>query len=296
MKNKLNYFIIAIFFLTACRQSSPSTETREALPIKKISYTWKDANSEAFPKISAHRGGMDYAGYPENSIETIEYVVAKTGAIIECDIAITDDGQLILMHDHSLERTTTCSGKVKSKDWSQIEDCKLRDPNGDKTNYEIPLFEELMDWADDHGVLFTLDIKQGVPYEDVLDIVRKYNYLDRAAIITYNIQQAMKIHRLEPDAFISIAIRNEAELKRAMSTNIPTDRMIAFTGTRTKDKSFYQKLDNMGIPAILGTLGNLDSRAKARGDNIYQSYINDGVDILATNRPLEAFAATLNPN
>ena len=185
---------------------------------------------------------------------------------------------------------------MTKRDWSELQGCKLRDPDGDKTNYKIPLLDDLLDWADDRGVLFTLDIKQGVPYEKVLDIVRKYDYFDKAAIITYSTGQAVKIHRLAPEAYISVSIRNEDELKRIMSANIPTDQMIAFTGTRMKTKEFYKKLDDLGIPAILGTLGNLDNRAKARGGNIYQSYINDGVDILATNRPLEAFEATGNRN
>lgn len=294
MKNLAFPFLI-LTLLFSCKQSNRSTAPAD-LEFQKMTTTWHDANTPAFPKISAHRGGMDYDGYPENAIETIAYVFEKTGAIIECDIAMTDDGKLILMHDSSLERTTTCDGKVNRRDWSDIDACKLRDPNGKKTDFEIPLFDELLDWADDRGVLFTLDIKQSVPYEKVISIVKKYDYFDKAAFITYSTGQAEKIHRLAPQAFISVSIRNEDELQRIQKTDIPVDRMIAFTGTRTKSKKFYQKLDQLGIPAILGTLGNLDKRAKARGENIYQTYINDGVDILATNRPLEAFAATYSPN
>ena len=103
MKNKLNYFLLIVLFLSACRQSTPKTETAaEDLPVQKTTLTWKDANSPTFPKVSAHRGGMAYDGYPENALETIQYVFGKTGAIIECDIAMTDDGKLILMHDSSL--------------------------------------------------------------------------------------------------------------------------------------------------------------------------------------------------
>ena len=280
-----------ILFLFSCKTKNNSSVPAD-LTHENITLTWHDANTPAFPKISAHRGGMDYAGYPENALETIQYVFAKTGAIIECDIAKTDDGQLILLHDSSLDRTTTCTGKVGSQDWEQIDDCKLRDLNGKATDYEIPTLDELLDWADDKGVLFTLDIKRGVPYEKVIDIVRRYDYFDKAAIITYNLGQAQKIHRLAPEAFISVTIRNEEELQRMQQSGIPLDRMIAFTGTRTKSPAFYKKLDELGIPTILGTLGNLDKRAKARNDHIYRTYLNDGVDILATNRPLEAFVAT----
>ncbi len=294
MKNTINFCVLLLFLFFACRPNNSSAPAD--LVFEKTTHTWHDANQSSFPKVSAHRGGMNYSGYPENALETIQYVFEKTGAIIECDIAQTDDGKLILMHDSSLERTTNCDGKVDKQVWPQIDDCKLKDPNGKKTNYKIPTLEELLDWADDKGVLFTLDIKRGVPYKKVIEVVRRYKYFDKAAIITYDIGQAKKIHRLAPEAFISVSVRNEEELQWAKDSGIPLDRMIAFTGTRPSSKNLYRELDRLGIPAILGTLGNLDKRAKARGDNIYQTYIHDGVDILATNRPLEAFAATYSPN
>ena len=294
MKNHHYFWLFACLFLFACQSKNNSVPAD--LAFQKVAFTWQDAKKSTFPKISAHRGGMDYAGYPENALETIQYVFEKTGAIIECDIAETDDGVLILMHDSSLERTTTCNGKVGKQDWSQINNCKLKDADGKKTNCEIPTLDELLDWADDKGVLFTLDIKRGVPYEKVIEAVQQYDYFDKAAFITYDIGQAKKIHSLAPKAFISMSIRNEEELQWAKDSGIPLDRMVAFTGTRLSSKKLYMELDRLGIPAILGTLGNLDKSAKARGDNIYQKYINDGVDILATNRPLEAFAATYSPN
>lgn len=293
MKQTQLYLFVSLLFFIACRNNNQAPRNHV---FQQVSVTWQDANKASFPKISAHRGGMDYAGYPENALETIQYVFDKTGAIIECDIAETADGELILMHDGSLDRTTSCDGKVSRQDWTQINQCKLKDHKGQLTDCEIPTLDELLDWADDHGALFTLDIKQGVPYEKVIEAVRRYNYFDKAAIITYSVGQAEKIHRLAPEAFISVAIRNEEELKRMQSSNIPLDKMIAFTGTRAKSPKFYQQLDELGIPTILGTLGNLDKRAAARGDQLYQSYVQDGVDILATNRPIEAFQATFSTN
>jgi len=39
---------------------------------------------------------------------------------------------------------------------------------------------------------------------------------------------------------------------------------------------------------MLGTLGNLDRSAEVRGDQIYLDFINNGIDVLATDRPIEA--------
>lgn len=42
---------------------------------------------------------------------------------------------------------------------------------------------------------------------------------------------------------------------------------------------------------MLGTLSNLDRQAKARGDQLYETWKANGIDIIATDRPFEAFKA-----
>ena len=83
----------------------------------------------------------------------------------------------------------------------------------------------------------------------------------------------------------------DPEFDRLLKTKIPTENMLAFTGTRMSDKSLYQRLHNEDIVCILGTLGNLDKQAEARGDELYLGWKKQGVDILATDRPFEAYKA-----
>ena len=67
--------------------------------------------------------------------------------------------------------------------------------------------------------------------------------------------------------------------------------MIAFTGTSEPSPDLYKMLHENGIQCILGTLGNLDKSANAKGDQLYNKFILNGADILATDRPLEASKA-----
>ena len=249
---------------------------------------WSTTEKPLFPKISAHRGGMTYKGYPENGLETFEHVYQQTKAIIECDISITADDVLILMHDKSLDRTTNATGKVQSKTWAEIQHSQLKDHLGNLTPYKIPTLETVLKWGKANDVLFTLDIKRGVPFEKVINMVQKFDYFPQAAIITYTLADAQLVHQLAPEAYISISIRNEAELQRVLASGIDLKQVIAFTGTSVASPELYQKLNQLKVPTILGTLGNLDNQAAAKGDKIYQKYIDMGVNILATNRPLEA--------
>ena len=64
--------------------------------------------------------------------------------------------------------------------------------------------------------------------------------------------------------------------------------MLAFTGTRLSKAPLYKRLHKEGIVCILGTLGNLDKQAEARGEDMYQYWKSLGVDILATDRPFKS--------
>ncbi len=67
----------------------------------------KNTNSNSILVI-AHRG--DWRNAPENSILAIEKAVAMGVDIIEIDIQKTRDGQLVLMHDETVDRTTNGKG------------------------------------------------------------------------------------------------------------------------------------------------------------------------------------------
>jgi len=125
--------------------------------------------------------------------------------------------------------------------------------------------------------------------------IKDTNAQDCCIIITYDIAQAERAYQLGPEFLLSVSARNDEELDKLLATEIPTENMLAFTGTRLSKTALYKRLHNEGIVCILGTLRNLDKQAKARGEQMYQQWKNLGVDILATDRPFEAYSA-INEN
>ena len=112
-------------------------------------------------------------------------------------------------------------------------------------------------------------------------------------VITYNVNDALAVHRFNENLMISVSIRNDEEWQRMKTSGLPFNRMVAFTGTRLSPKGLYETLHTENIPTILGTLGNLDKLAAAQGDSkTYTRFLDLGIDILATDRPLEAGAIT----
>lgn len=68
--------------------------------------------------ISGHRGSY-ITGYPENAIETFAYVLKHTPAFFEIDPRLTKDSVVVLLHDATLDRTTTGKGKLSDFTWKR---------------------------------------------------------------------------------------------------------------------------------------------------------------------------------
>jgi glycerophosphoryl diester phosphodiesterase len=99
---------------------------------------------------------------------------------------------------------------------------------------------------------------------------------------------ARKVYDLDKSLMISVTIRNDEEFQRIVDTKIPFSNLIVFTGTTLADSSLYHKIHQQGALTILGTMGNIDNSAKAKGSKVYQNCIATGVNVLATDYPVEA--------
>lgn len=238
--------------------------------------------------ISAHRGGKGYVGYPENCLQTMQYIKKHIpNALFEIDVAKSKDSVLLLMHDNSLERTTTGFGRVDQKNWATLSQLKLKDDFDSIVDFKIPLFKDVLDWAKKENAILTVDIKRSVDPAEVLHFIEENDALDQSVIITYSIKTAQKLYKLNPNVVLSVSIRNMEEYNRAANSGIPWKNMVAFTGTVESDPLLYKKLHQNGVLCMLGTLGNLDKRAAAKGEHLYREWAKLGIDIFATDRPLE---------
>ena len=94
------------------------------------------------PIIVAHRGL--HGVLPENSLAAM--TAAWDAGILwcECDVQISLDGVPIVIHDETLERTTTGRGRVAELRLDQLGDLRLRDGGGNPTSHKLPALEELL--------------------------------------------------------------------------------------------------------------------------------------------------------
>ncbi len=244
--------------------------------------------------ISAHRGGPS-AGLPENGIETMDAIMAGVPAIMEIDVAQSTDGVLYLMHDRTIDRTTTGTGRTADLAWDEIKDLNLVDEAGWVTPYKVPSFAAALDWAKGKSVL-QVDFKRTASFEDTIAMIRAKDMAQNVILIAYSEEQAVKLHALAPDMLISYSISAPGDLEAVINAGIPADRIVAFTGTRTARPDLYAALDAADVEVIFGTLGRPDRSidgviARFGTPERYAELGAGGVDVLATDRGREAAEA-----
>ncbi len=279
------FLLLLIFLLPvqSCKITAPKQSgTKEFKGVYDLRYPLSK------PLISGHRGADEYLGYPENCLETFQFLRAKMDIIIECDIAKTKDGVLVLMHDKSVDRTTTGAGQIKELTYAELMDLRLKDHTGSLTNYKIPKFEEILKWAKSSNTILSVDKKRSAALAEIITEIKKQQAEAHVMMISYSAEMSQEIYNIAPELVQSVSIRNKEELARWESIKIPpADRTIAFTGTRRSSEELYDSIHQYGIPCIFGTLGNIDQQARTKGNHIYFNLLDLGIDIIATDRPLE---------
>jgi glycerophosphoryl diester phosphodiesterase len=122
--------------------------------------------------------------------------------LIECDVHLSSDGRLVVIHDHTLDRTTSGSGLVK--DYTAAELRRLDAGDGEK----IPLLQEVVELAIGK-VGLVIEIKQVPPLyqgleEKLLNMLRQLGAVPECAVISFNHQAIHQLHKMEPGLQLGI--------------------------------------------------------------------------------------------
>ena len=130
---------VAIFLAASCNSGQGTSENQSRTDILREKILSGDTSSVL---VVAHRGDWRYA--PENSIAAIKHSIAVGVDVVELDLQLTKDSVLILMHDSSLDRTTTGKGKVKDWTLDSIRTLRLKNGAGLRTMHTVPTLEEAL--------------------------------------------------------------------------------------------------------------------------------------------------------
>lgn len=143
------------------------------------------------PLSVAHRGHS--IAYPENTLEAYRKAIDLGVEMIECDVNITRDGTLVMMHDSSLDRTTNGTGRVSASTWDEIQQLDAGGKfNPEFAGVKVPSAEETLLLYKEAGIFSCFEIKGADGDESdrvaqgLVDLFIKHDMLDTAFLSSYH--------------------------------------------------------------------------------------------------------------
>ena len=239
--------------------------------------------------VSGHRGGLE-KGYPENSIEGFERVLYQMPAFFEIDPRLTKDGKAVLMHDATLDRTSTAKGRLSARTFKELEGIRLKDCFGNATNSKIPLLEDVIIWSKGRTVV-NLD-KKDVPMDMVIELIKKHNASDSVMLTVHTGAQARYYYERLPEIKFSVFARNKKEYEDIAISGVPWDRMIAYVGSTIDDKNreIVEKLRSHGVKCMVSFAPTADKlKTKEERQKRYAEEIARNPDIIESDYPVDVW-------
>ncbi|PQA56777.1 glycerophosphodiester phosphodiesterase family protein [Siphonobacter curvatus] len=252
--------------------------------------------------VVAHRGDWRYA--PENSVLSLEHAIQMGVDIVEIDLKKTKDGVLILLHDATLNRTTTGHGKPSEYTWAELQQLTLKNEHGGPTRQKIMTFEDCMKRAKGRVMI---NIDKGYEYfKEAYQILEATGTIDHAIIKAGKTYEEVKaengdllggklafmpiVNLAKPEAQ-SVIESYEKHLKPvAYELNFATDSVLLHSN--------YQSIPKSGSKIWLNSLwaslngGHDDEKSIEENDPEagWGWLIAHGATLIQTDRPQELLA------
>ncbi len=145
--------------------------------------------------VAAHRGNSEY--FPENTMPAFESALELDIDMIETDIHMTKDGELIIIHDHSVDRCTDGKGLVMDLTLSEIRALDAGSWKGEEfKGAKVPTFREFLELVQSRkDLMFNIELKdyphlQGDrAYEScdkVIAMLEEFDMADRCVITSFS--------------------------------------------------------------------------------------------------------------
>ena len=158
-------------------------------------------------KVIAHRGASGYA--PENTLAAFKKALEKNCTGIEFDVQMTKDGEIIVCHDYTVDRTTNGSGHIKNLTLTEIKGLDAGSWFDKKFSEEkIPTLEEVFEIVPS-GILMNIEIKNLAKErreieQKVVDLVIEHNRIDDVIISSFDHLSLKTVREINRDIRIGI--------------------------------------------------------------------------------------------
>lgn len=285
----LPYWILSLFLLsnlTVIRAQTLGTAAYRINTVEDLRKFFR-YSEDRIPLVCGHRGGAG-DGLPENSLITFEHTLNQVPVFFEVDPRMTKDSVVVVFHDATVDRTTTGKGN-SDYTYKELQSLFLKDKEGNVTPYKVHTLEEVIQWAKGKTILM-LD-KKDVPLERLYNIIVDNDAESHVIVSAYTVEEAKFYQDRNRNILFEAFITSEDKIEAYDRAGISWENIVAYV-SQPKSKAFYDKLHQRGAMVIVYTGPVYDKIEYAdQRQKTYRELINSGVDILLTDRPVEAAQA-----
>ena len=217
----------------------------------------------------AHRGAS--VDRPENTLAAFEEAIRQGADVIEADVRTTSDGELLIISDTLLDRTTNATGPVRGTDYARAR--SLDAGRGER----IPTPDEVLELARGRARV-TFDIKDPEAVEGLVAMVAELEMADSVTYSTFDPEIAERLHTIGVMSPVMQVV----------------DSAAAVASLATGHAGAGQAISGIGVPAALVSAG-LTDRLHRHGFAVFAWTVDDvgemerlvrtGVNGILTNRP-----------
>ena len=211
-----------------------------------------------------HRGARAYE--PENTLRSFRKALELGVNAVELDVRMTKDGEIVVIHDAEVDRTTNGTGLVSTLTLKEIKGLKTEK---DET---IPTLEEALDFLD-KKVKVLIELKETALEAKVLKIVQKGKLESNVVIVSFLEDALRNVKQLDEKVETGlIYVKHKNPVKAAIDLKA-SYLLPLYRFTHTAD---VQKAHQNGLRVIVWTINKPEEVA---------DYVKKGVDGITSDTP-----------
>jgi glycerophosphoryl diester phosphodiesterase len=237
--------------------------------------------------VAAHRGGA--ALWPENSLLAFRSALALGVDALEFDLHLTADGEVVVLHDPTLDRTSTGNGSVRDLKLANLADIRLKTREGAVTGERVPTFAQVLDLVAPTSAEILPEIKvdanrqryDGIE-EKVLALIRARSLMARTTIQAFQVETIRRVRELEPKARTMLLVaRGDVERDRAR----PAEAVRRARELGATDLGMNHRLLDADVMSAARAAGIRVSAWTVNEEADIRRMIDLGVDVVMSDRP-----------
>ena len=235
--------------------------------------------------FAAHRGGALL--WPENSLLAFRNAAAMGADYLELDVHLTRDGEVVVIHDPTLERTTTGAGPVRDRTLAELEPLRLKDRGGAVTEERIPTLDQVVALAAAGKRQMLLEIKvdaqrrhyPGIE-EKVFAVLDRHRFVPFAVVMAFEAETWRRVRQLRPEARTGALYSARTLPAGAVESELQALRQagVAFVGLN-------QALVNAQVATQARLAGLTLAVWTVNERDAIERFIGHGVSVVITDRP-----------